>query len=131
MNDKKGVIHMGGEHPHKTKVFVYGSLKKGFGNHPYHLGKAHFVSTAVTLPQYSLFSLGAYPGVCKGGITQVEGEVYEVDKQELDSLDRLEGHPNYYKREVIETSEGDAWIYLLPQDKYNDHPVIESGVWEK
>ena len=73
--------------------------------------------------------MGSYPGVISGGITAVEGELYAVDDKELSSLDRLEGHPNYYKREEIETSEGVAWIYLLPQDKYKQVPIIENGVW--
>ena len=115
----------------KTKVFVYGSLKKGFGNHPYHLGKADYLGIAVTLPQYSLFSLGSYPGVINGGITAIEGELYDVTDQELASLDRLEGHPSYYKREEIETSEGVAWIYLLKSNDYRNIPIIEDGIWRE
>ena len=127
------MMHMGGHKDmskRKTKVFCYGSLKRGFGNHPYHLGKADYLGVAVTLPQYSLFSLGSYPGVINGGVTAIEGELYEVNDEELSSLDRLEGHPSYYKREEIETSEGVAWIYLLPQDRYKDTPIIENGIWE-
>lgn len=113
----------------KVKVFVYGSLKQGFGNHEYHLGQSRMLGKAETLPQYSLFSLGAYPGVIKGGVTAVQGELYEVNDDELRNLDRLEGHPSYYQREVIETSEGEAWIYLLPEDEYQDFETIESGEW--
>ena len=113
----------------KIKVFVYGSLKKGYGNHDYHLDKSEFLGKSETLPQYSLFSLGSFPGVIKGGITPVQGELYAVDEEGLQRLDRLEGHPTFYKREVIETSEGEAWIYLLPVDRYKDYPVIENGTW--
>jgi len=111
------------------KVFVYGSLKQGFGNHNYHLDNSDFLGKSETLPQYSLFSLGAYPGVIKGGITAVQGELYGVNAEGLQRLDRLEGHPNYYHREKIETSEGEAWIYLLPEDQYKDYKVIEDGNW--
>ena len=113
----------------KIKVFVYGSLKRGYGNHQHHLDKSEFLGQAETLPQYSLFSLGAYPGVIKGGVTSVQGELYGVDKEGLRNLDRLEGHPSYYQREVIETSEGEAWIYLLPEEQYKDYKVIENGTW--
>jgi len=123
------LIHMGGDQLEKVRVFVYGSLKKGFGNHPYHLSKANMIGEAETLPQYSLFSLGSFPGVIKGGVTSVQGELYEVDREELRSLDQLEGHPGFYQREVIDTSEGEAWIYLLPEDKYKGYEVIESGIW--
>jgi len=43
------------------KVFVYGSLKRGFGNHNYHLDNSDFLGKSETLPQYSLFSLRPYP----------------------------------------------------------------------
>lgn len=125
------LIHMGGGELPKVRVFVYGSLKKGFGNHEWCLGKADMLGEAETLPQYSLFSLGSFPGVRKGGVTAIQGELYDVSRDELDSLDSLEGHPSFYKREVIETSEGEAWIYLLPEDEYGEHETIPSGVWEK
>ncbi len=124
------MIHMGQKvMSSKIKVAVYGSLKKGYGNHEWCLSKATFLGEAETLPQYSLFSLGSYPGVIKGGKTAVSLELYDVTEEELHGLDLLEGHPSYYKREVIDTSEGEAWIYLLPQEEYNEYEVIENGVW--
>lgn len=113
----------------KIKVFVYGSLKKGLGNHDWHLGNADYLGKAETLPQYSLFSLGAYPGVITNGKTSIQGELYAVTADELEGLDRLEGHPAYYKREVIDTSDGAAWMYLLPYQEYKDVPIIEEGIW--
>ena len=115
----------------KIKVVVYGSLKEGFGNYKYHLGNANRLRDCETLPQYSLFSLGSFPGVIRGGKTSIQLEMYEVTEEELSSLDRLEGHPRFYEREVITTSEGDAWIYLLDSEKYKDYEIIESGVWEQ
>jgi len=113
----------------KITVFVYGSLKKGYHNHNYHLDNSIHLGTAETLPQYTLFSLGSYPGVIKDGIHSIKGEMYEVNEDQLENLDMLEGHPGYYKREVIETSEGKAWIYLLPEDQYPDVVPIEDGNW--
>jgi gamma-glutamylcyclotransferase (GGCT)/AIG2-like uncharacterized protein YtfP len=113
----------------KIKVAVYGSLKKGYGNHDWHLKDAEYLGQAETLPQYSLFSLGSYPGVIKGGSTCVQLELYNVNEEELNNLDRLEGHPSYYQREEIETSEGTAWIYLLPEKEYKDYEVIADGNW--
>ncbi len=115
----------------KIKVVVYGSLKSGYGNHQHHLGNAIRLKDCETLPQYSLFSLGSFPGVIKGGRTSVQLEMYEVDEEQLRGLDGLEGNGSFYTREVIETSEGEAWIYLLPEERYKDHPVIEDGIWRK
>ena len=115
----------------KIKVAVYGSLKFGFGNHKHHLGNARKVCECETLPQYNLFSLGSFPGVTKGGKTSIQLEMYEVNDDELRGLDALEGNGSFYTREVIATSEGDAWIYLLPQDRYSGREIIKSGNWEK
>jgi len=109
------------------KVFVYGTLKKGRGNH-HLLSQSKFLGTAETLPQYTMVSLGAFPGVIENGITQIQGEIYEVNAEQLVRLDRLEGHPNFYRRDEIETSEGKAWIYLLPPE-YLQHTRIASGEW--
>ena len=115
----------------KVRVVVYGSLKSGFGNHKWHLGKARRLRDCETLPVYSLFSLGSFPGVIKGGKTSIQLEMYEVNEEELRSLDALEGNGSFYTREVITTSEGDAWIYLLPEDRYKEHPIIEDGIWRQ
>jgi len=113
----------------KIKVMVYGSLKRGFGNHSYHLGNSEYLGKVETLPQYTMFSLGGFPGVIPNGKTSIQGELYNVTERELRTLDRLEGNGSFYTREVIETSEGEAWIYLLPEDKYNHYEAIEDGVW--
>lgn len=114
----------------KIKVFVYGSLRIGFGNHSNFLGNSDFIGKAKTLPQYSIFSLGPFPGVIKNGETSIQGEIYSVTEEELGRLDSLESHPNWYKREVIETDKGDAWIYLLDSERYGDKEIIKSGIWE-
>lgn len=49
----------------------------------------------------------------------VVGEIYEVDDKMLESLDRLEEHPNFYVREVRSVRRADTnatvdcWIYFL------------------
>merc|ERR1711977_294109 len=51
---------------------------------------------------------------CKGcTTTAVNGEVYEVDDQMLATLDGLEKHPGWYRREQLHTSVGLAWMYVL------------------
>ena len=43
------------------------------------------------------------------------GEVYSVNEQALESLDKLEEHPDYYRRELIQV-DGEsepAWMYLI------------------
>lgn len=79
-----------------NKVFVYGSLKEGFINHRV-LGGAKKVCSA-RMGNSVLFSLGAFPALKNTDNTNdiVHGEIYEVP--DFHALDRLEGHPDFYKR---------------------------------
>lgn len=109
-------------------MFVYGTLKKGFGNNHLLSGDT-FVGEATTLPNFTMFSMGGFPGVSKEGETQIRGEIYEVSPSTLERLDRLEGHPNWYIREEVPTSLGRAWIYLQPANSRGGKN-IPSGIWE-
>jgi gamma-glutamylaminecyclotransferase len=101
--------------------FVYGSLKEGFGNHGC-LAGAFKLGEGVTREQnYMMRSLGGFPGVYEvgGSGEAIWGEVYEGDNEVQRRLDRLEGHPNFYRRHRREITLTDgqvvtAWIYLLP-----------------
>jgi gamma-glutamylcyclotransferase (GGCT)/AIG2-like uncharacterized protein YtfP len=108
-------------------VFVYGTLRRNEVNH-YLLAQARYCGTCETPPRYKMVNLGAYPGVVKGGGTSIEGEVYEVNAQQMADLDRLEGYPQAYGREVIATPWGKAWIYLY-RGNLRDRVVIPSGIW--
>lgn len=109
------------------KVFVYGSLLKGLGNHPL-LERSRLVQAeARTPPAYTLHDLGGFPAMVAGGSTSVVGEVYEVDGATLERLDRLEGHPRFYMRTRIRLADGcRVSTYLLRQC---ERPVIPSGDW--
>ncbi len=102
------------------RVFVYGSLMQGFGNHRL-LAKSLDLGFAVTVDHdYAMLDLGAFPGVIEGDAelcnAAICGEVYFVDEPTLARLDRLEGHPTYYRRELRPINQGGerriAWIYL-------------------
>lgn len=103
----------------ETYVFVYGTLRKGFGNH-FLLKNSKFIGEAITKEKYSLYASGI-PYVVKVPKTHIKGEVYKVDSETLKSLDQLEGHPNFYKREEIDVlvnnSPIKAWIYFYPYPK--------------
>jgi gamma-glutamylcyclotransferase (GGCT)/AIG2-like uncharacterized protein YtfP len=113
-----------------TRVFVYGTLRRGEGNHRL-LAGARCVGAARTAPAFTLRDLGAYPAMLAGGATSVVGEVYEVDELTLDVLDRLEGHPRFYRREPIALADGaHVEAYLLPADRaWGLTRTIESGDW--
>jgi len=120
-----------------TKVFVYGSLLKGFGNHCL-LEDAVFVGEATTKPEFTMVSLGAFPGVFLDGETPLQGEVYEVDTEQEDRLNGLEGvykadpTQGLYRREFITLEDGteDILIYIY-NGSYRDDAVVESGSWRQ
>jgi gamma-glutamylcyclotransferase (GGCT)/AIG2-like uncharacterized protein YtfP len=99
------------------KVFVYGTLKSGQSNHRL-LEGAHYVGQAVTIRPFHLLDNGGFPVVIDERKHPVAGEVYEVDGAILSNLDRLEGHPTWYKREEVTVDLGDtgvqetAWMYI-------------------
>ena len=108
-------------------VFVYGTLLAGEVNH-YLLSGADLCGAHRTEPCYTMFGLGAYPGVAQGGSTAVFGEVYRVDAKGLKRLDRLEGFPRFYGRVLIPSRYGRAWMYLY-RGRTKGRPVIGSGNW--
>ena len=75
-----------------TCVFVYGTLKRGGGNHAF-LVRQRFLGEARTAPGFTLYSLGDFPGLVRapGDTAGVTGELWMVDDTCLAELDRLEG----------------------------------------
>jgi gamma-glutamylaminecyclotransferase len=119
--------------PPAIPVFVYGTLKRGHHNHRLldHAG-ATFVREARTARKFPLIVDGLpflYDRPGEGH--SVRGELYLVDAPTLERLDRLEGHPRFYKRRTIALREVDspkalhvaAWVYFIqsrepsPEDK--------------
>lgn len=96
------------------KVFCYGSLKRGYGNHVL-LETSDFIQEDETVQEdLCLMDFGPYPGVYEKGDTSVKGEVYEVTDETFSRLDCLEGYPNYYDRKEVPLRSGvTAWMYYL------------------
>lgn len=101
----------------KVKVFVYGTLKKGFPNH--WLMKdinAKFIGeNKSSLRKYSLFNYGHIPFLSYAHHPdetpfKILGEVYEVEYRHLASLDAFESG---YTRDIIHLEDSSmAFVYL-------------------
>ena len=112
-----------------TRVFVYGTLLSGEPNHRV-LADADLVGEASTEAVFDLVSLGAFPALVPDGRTAVAGEVYVVNARTLADLDRLEGHPRFYRRRRIRLQDGDEVLaYVLAPDQARGRPAIASGNW--
>lgn len=92
--------------PPTHKVFVYGTLKRGFPNYHYMAG-ATFLAEATTVDAYPLVVGGTYftPYLIpeKGIGNNVNGELWDVPEAMMPALDELEAThlPNGYRRTLI------------------------------
>lgn len=111
------------------RLFVYGSLKRGFSNHDRMRG-ACFAGVAVTASGHELFLVGEYPALVTGGAGTVSGEVYEVTPEHLLRLDAFEDHPHLYCRTTILLSDGtDALAYTMGRERVDARAVVCGGLW--
>lgn len=117
---------------HWVHVFVYGSLKKGLGNHSLlTIAEAEFVGFDSISGQFSMISYGGFPAACHNSAVEcapVFGEVYRIHPEALPSLDALEGHPEWYRREKLMTDVNEirAWIYLQPESALTENTVADN-----
>ena len=114
------------------KLFVYGTLKKGGGNHRY-LEGSKFICN-YELKHHILFDIGyGFPYMYKCSTEEsVLGEVYEVNEADIKMVDRLEGHPVHYKRCLMNFREEIAgmYYYLTTHNSIPDNAkTIKSGYW--
>lgn len=111
------------------QMLVYGTLRKGFGNEHF-LRNAHFLGSA-RIAGFKMYDLGFFPGAVRAKDGMIYGEVYSLSsREEIKAVDRLEGHPTFYKREEISTPLGKSWIYLLAHPKqYEHYRIVPNGVW--
>jgi gamma-glutamylaminecyclotransferase len=93
------------------QVFVYGSLRKGEGNHRVmeSAGGVFCMSTRISGEKFN--TSWGYPCLMEG-LGLVDGEVYAVNDSGLRMLDCLEGHPDLYERRRARTVSGlVVWAY--------------------
>lgn len=112
------------------RVFVYGTLRKGDFNHPLITRVGGIFVGTEWIDGYQMYHLGGFPGVVRGK-GKVFGEVYvlPMPKYALKRLDRLEGAPVMFRRSVVLTRFGEAYIYLWNSPVYA-LPKIDSGNWD-
>ena len=120
------------------RVFVYGTLKDGHANHGLldHDDVFFLGYDSITGP-YRMLNLGAIPGVVHApdANNTMFGELYAMAPEHLASLDLLEGHPNFYRRQKVWTDHltKRAWVYCLQAQNVQKHAVetdyVNAGMW--
>jgi gamma-glutamylaminecyclotransferase len=108
-------------------VAAYGTLRRGWGNSRLIDKGDNLIGTGKTVNKYKMYSAGI-PFVTKEPHTHITVDVWKVEEDNIPALDRLEGHPTWYKREIVpvkvDNNIYECWLY------FNDTPrgtVVESG----
>lgn len=124
-------------------VFVYGTLREGFGNHERYLSDAPKLGEATLCGKYEMYHLGGFPAIVDGEQNDVMlGEVYEVTEGELARLDMLEGYNprnprnSMYDRRMVEVEHEsgkvmEAFVYIMARTSalVRNSIRVESGDW--
>jgi gamma-glutamylcyclotransferase (GGCT)/AIG2-like uncharacterized protein YtfP len=114
----------------KHYLAAYGTLRRPYGNSRLVDRKTNWLGEGVTVEMYEMRASGI-PFVNKTPSTNIVVDVWEIDDEQLENCDRLEGHPEWYKRELIDVKIGEdvkqCWLY------FNDSsaPIVESGDFKK
>ena len=116
-------------------LFVYGTLKSGFGNHKRYLGDSACLGQAVTLDRFDMLDVG-FPVLLpqqNEKAYRVLGEVYEVDEPRATRIDQLEGNGRMYQRQARAVQLIDSGRVLLVEmyigliGRWSDAVEVEPG----
>lgn len=119
---------------------VYGTLRKGHGNHRYLLDSkegVEFLGEIKTEPRFKMYSMGGFPGVAEGGDKSIVVEIYRVtDEATIRGVNGLEGYSgvrgsdrNWYDTCEIQTPWGVANMFTQNALLNGNRPEIVTGDW--
>ena len=116
-----------------VKLIVYGTLMSGERNH-------HFCQNAVSLTPCTitgtLYDTGyGFPAFMPEENTSVQAELIEIPLADWADVDRLEGYPRLYDRQLLQATladggEATGWVYIMTELP-DGAKVIESGSWKE
>lgn len=119
-----------------NKIFVYGTLQRGMYNHFYMCDKyVENCTPATTKGKLHMVKCCTYPAMVPGDDT-IKGELYSIKEDYLeeciDACDMLEGHPTFYKREIVkvvdnEGNEHDAYTYIFQKHNLLGRPLPDGN----
>lgn len=134
----------------KLPIFVYGTLRNGFGNYE-RLLKGNTIAEHAAITTGSMFSVygGGFPALLtepksnepiKGELMFIKDELYD---EVIRSLDWLEGYHEEYEHEsmylrkavkICDESKGEmieSWVYYWNRNGSGLGEHVESGCWKE
>jgi gamma-glutamylcyclotransferase (GGCT)/AIG2-like uncharacterized protein YtfP len=120
-------------------VFAYGTLRPPRSDTPADDSRYYFrllshiqLITPAYLLNGDLYDLDTYPGARPGEGT-IQGDLLTVNPAALPIMDRIEGHPIFFKRARVtvqtESDPVEAWIYWAPPGMVVGRRRITNGDW--
>lgn len=109
-------------------IAAYGTLRKGWGNSRLvDIPSNKYIGEGKTVEKYTMRSSGI-PYLSKEPMVNITVDLWEIDKDSLIKVDALEGHPKWYKRELVPVEVNNkiynAYIYFNEGSNAN---IVESG----
>lgn len=111
----------------KHLVFVYGTLKAGYGNHRLIQWARKVWQTVLPFLAMTWFGFPQVSFDITGTSNKkIIGEVYEIDDAQLANCDALEGHPSFYTRIEMPTDLGTVNVYNIQNRSIEPSPEYEA-----
>ena len=116
-----------------VKLIVYGTLMSGERNHRFCRNAVSVTPCTVT---GTLYDTGyGFPAFMPEGDGVVKAELIEIPLADWADVDRLEGYPRLYDRQLLQAtladgSEATGWVYVMTELP-EQAKVIESGDWKE
>lgn len=109
----------------KTYIFTYGSMKQNFRNHGI-LQNDIFKGAATTKNKYVIYPASSfnYPYAVESEKKyHLKGELYEITKTDIETIDDFEGSPHYYYRKLIKVKFNNSIVDAFMYFRTNPNPV--------
>ena len=116
-----------------VKLIVYGTLMSGERNHRFCRNAVSITPCTVT---GTLYDTGyGFPAFIPEGDGVVKAELIEIPLADWADVDRLEGYPRLYDRQLLQATladggEATGWVYIMTELP-EQAKVIESGDWKE
>ena len=116
-----------------VKLIVYGTLMSGERNHRFCRNAVSITPCTVT---GTLYDTGyGFPAFMPEGDGVVKAELIEIPLADWADVDRLEGYPQLYDRQLLQATladggEATGWVYIMTELP-EQAKVIESGDWKE
>ena len=116
-----------------VKLIVYGTLMTGERNHRFCRNAVSITPCTVT---GTLYDTGyGFPAFIPEGDGVVKAELIEIPLADWADVDRLEGYPRLYDRQLSQATladggEATGWVYIMTELP-EQAKVIESGDWKE